>query len=34
MKNPFWDLDTDEGKALFERICEKIRAKLPNEFSI
>ena len=34
VKNPFWDLDTDEGKALFERICEKIRAKLPNEFSI
>lgn len=34
VKNPYWDLDTDAGRNLFETICTKIRQKLPSEFSI
>ena len=34
VKNPYWDLDTEAGRALFGRICDKIRAKLPREFRI
>ena len=34
VKNPFWDLNTGEGKALFEKICAKIRQKLPSVFEI
>lgn len=34
VKNPYWDLDTNEGKALFEEISSKIKQQLPNEFDI
>ena len=34
VKNPYWDLNSDEGKELFARICEKFRENLPNEFRI
>lgn len=34
VKNPYWDLETDAGKDLFARICEKFKEKLPNEFRI
>lgn len=34
VKNPFWDLDTQEGQQLFVRITETMRQKLPKTFSI
>ena len=34
VKNPYWDLSTDEGKGLFERICEEFKKALPSEFDI
>lgn len=34
VKNPYWDLDTNEGKALFEKISAKIKHELPSEFDI
>lgn len=34
VKNPYWDLDTSEGKDLFERICARFKEKLPSEFRI
>ncbi|TKX30296.1 SAM-dependent methyltransferase [Campylobacter sp. MIT 12-5580] len=34
VKNPYWDLDTNEGKKLFEAICEEFKKKLPSEFKI
>lgn len=34
VRNTYWDLNTDEGKKLFEKICEKIKIELPKEFDI
>ena len=34
VKNPYWDLETQEGKELFEKIVSKIRDSLPKEFQI
>ena len=34
VKNPYWDLETQEGKELFENIVSKIRDSLPKEFQI
>ena len=34
VKNQYWDLSTPNGKSVFEQICDKIRKKLPSEFSI
>lgn len=34
VKNPFWDLETENGKALFEKIREKIRQTLPDTFCV
>lgn len=34
VKNPYWDLETSEGNALFENISNAMREALPSEFSI
>ncbi|EJR7409783.1 SAM-dependent methyltransferase, partial [Campylobacter coli] len=34
VKNPYWDLETDEGSELFNKISNKISQRLPKEFSI
>lgn len=34
VKNPYWDLETDEGRELFDSITNKIRITLPSEFRI
>lgn len=34
VKNPYWDLQSDEGRALFSQICAKFKEKLPTEFDI
>ena len=34
VKNKYWDLATPEGENIFNRICDKIRSRLPSEFSI
>ena len=34
VKNKYWDLATDEGKALFEKITAKMRKTMPTEFDI
>lgn len=34
VRNTYWDLNTDEGRKLFEKICEKLRTELPKEFDI
>ncbi len=34
VKNPYWDLETDEGNELFNKISDKISQRLPKEFSI
>lgn len=34
VKNPYWDLDTNEGNALFQKISEHMRSSLPSEFDI
>lgn len=34
VKNPYWDLDTSEGNALFQAISEQMRKSLPCEFDI
>lgn len=34
VKNPYWDLETEEGRGLFEKITDQIRKVLPQEFKI
>ena len=34
IKNKYWDLETKEGKELFEAITNKMREKLPKKFKI
>ncbi|WP_104697209.1 MULTISPECIES: class I SAM-dependent methyltransferase [unclassified Helicobacter] len=34
VKNPYWDLQTEEGRALFEKITQKMTKELPSEFDI
>lgn len=34
VKNPYWDLETQEGIELFEKIINQMREKLPKEFDI
>lgn len=34
VKNPYWDLDSAEGRELFENITQKMRATLPKELHI
>ena len=34
VKNPYWDLETQEGRELFEKISYQMKHKLPREFSI
>ena len=34
VRNQFWDLNTDEGRKLFEKICDKMRIELPKEFDL
>lgn len=34
VKNKYWDLATPEGEKIFNRICDKIYAKLPDEFFV
>lgn len=34
VKNPYWDLETEEGEDLFEKISYQMKHKLPSEFSI
>lgn len=34
VKNSYWDLETEEGKKLFEQIADKISSSLPREFDI
>ncbi len=34
VKNPYWDLETSEGNALFDSISEQMHEVLPSEFSI
>lgn len=34
VKNPYWDLESAEGQALFEKICKAFKKNLPNEFKI
>ncbi|EAH5485341.1 methyltransferase domain-containing protein [Campylobacter coli] len=34
VKNPYWDLETEEGNELFNKISDKISQRLPKEFSI
>lgn len=34
VKNPYWDLDTREGRELFEKIVDKIKKALPQDFKI
>ncbi|MCX2682333.1 class I SAM-dependent methyltransferase [Campylobacter sp. MIT 21-1685] len=34
VKNPYWDLETQEGRELFERISETLSQRLSKEFDI
>ena len=34
VKNPYWDLDTKEGNALFQSISERMKKSLPSQFDI
>lgn len=34
VKNKYWDLETDEGKKLFESITNEMKKVLPSEFEI
>lgn len=34
VKNPYWDLNTQEGTILFQKISDKIRESLPKNFKI
>lgn len=34
VKNKYWDLKTDEGRDLFQRITDKMREKMPSRFTI
>jgi len=34
VKNRYWDLATDEGKELFEKIINKMKKEMPSEFYI
>ena len=34
VKNPYWDLETNEGNELFEKITNKLKQELPSEFNI
>lgn len=34
VKNPYWDLNTEEGKQLFANIAQKWRTKLPQNFAM
>lgn len=34
VKNKYWDLNTEEGKELFEKITNKMKKDLPSEFDI
>ena len=34
VKNPYWDLETQEGRNLFDKIAYQLRHKLPSKFSI
>ena len=34
VKNPYWDLDTQEGADIFDKIAYQMRHKLPNQFNI
>ncbi len=34
VKNKYWDLKTEEGKALFEKITNKMREVMPEKFDI
>ena len=34
VKNPYWDLETQEGEELFEKIAYSLRHSLPSEFGI
>lgn len=34
VKNKYWDLATEEGNTLFQKITDKMREKLPAKFSI
>lgn len=34
VKNKYWDLATDDGKALFDKITNKMRELMPSEFDI
>lgn len=34
VKNPYWDLETQEGQELFLKIANKMQEKLPSEFDI
>lgn len=34
VKNPYWDLETNEGQELFEKITQKLMERLPKEFDI
>lgn len=34
VKNPYWDLEQAEGKALFDELCKALTKHLPSEFKI
>ena len=34
VKNIYWDLDTEEGRELFNKICEEMKEKLPSSFEL